>query len=394
LRKAILAALAGAFALCSSSVEAQQDPLAAVNMLLERRTAAVRNGDSAAFLATVDPRAPAAFREAQARSFDGLRTVPLASFTLRARTEDSGDLAASASAFLPETRATYRFEGYDAADMVDTLYLTYVERDGKWYVASDTDLDDLGLLSTRNVWDNGPIETRRGEHVAVVSHPAQGDRAQALLGLGDEAMGVLATRWDQPWPGRIPIVLPDSPDELGRAIQATFDVSKFVAFVAYAPVRDDGYVNTAPRMFIQDRNLSRYGHQFQLETLVHELGHAAVAPYAGPAIPAWVHEGIADWVALGRPTGERRPAGSDGVLPRDYEFTSGSSAEILRSYQESRSAISYLASRFGLGAPTKLIKALGDLGTPPGSVDHNVDATLRRLFGISLQELQQGWKSR
>jgi hypothetical protein len=277
-------------------------------------------------MGTVDPRAPANFKEAQGRSFDGLRTVPLASFSLKARTEDSGDLAPGAGlseryggapVFLPETRQTYRFETYDATDMVDTLFITYVQRNGTWYVGSDTDLEDLGLLSSRNIWDNGPIETQRSDHVAVLSHPEQADRAKALLGLGEEALGVHATRWDQPWSGRIPIVLPGSPDELGRAIQATFDVSKYVAFVTYGPVRDEGYVNTAPRMFIQDQNLSKYGHQFQLETLVHEFDHAAVAPFSGPAIPNWVHEGVADWVSTGRSTTERAPAGSDGLLPRD-----------------------------------------------------------------------------
>jgi hypothetical protein len=66
----------------------------------------------------------------------------------------------------------------------------------------------------------------------------------------------------------------------------------------------------------------------------------------------------------------------------------------VRSYSESRSAISYLAARFGVDAPSRLIKALGDLGTPFGSLDHNVDAMLRELFGVSLDDFQRGWKTR
>jgi hypothetical protein len=147
-------------------------------------------------------------------------------------------------------------------------------------------------------------------------------------------------------------------------------------------------------VYVQDRNLSRYNRDFQLSTLTHELDHAAVAPIASPNIPAWVHEGLADWVATGQSTGEGKPRGSDGLLPRDYQFTTGSSAEIVRSYAESRSAISYLASRFGVGAPSRFIKALGDLGTAAGSVDHNVDATLRRLFNISFEQFQAGWARR
>ena len=112
-----------------------QDDVAAVNALLERRAEAVRTGDRAAFLATIDPRATPGFREQEARSFDGLRTVPLAGYTLRARTDDTGDLGTGlgeryggAPVFLPETRATYRIEGYDDRDQVDTHWYTYVQR--------------------------------------------------------------------------------------------------------------------------------------------------------------------------------------------------------------------------------------------------------------------------
>src|SRR5204862_7817942 len=147
--------------------------------------------------------------------------------------------------------------------------------------------------------------------------------------------------------------------ELAALIESTFDLTNFVAFVNYVGIRDSGFEPTAPRIFIQDRNLSRYPRDFQVRTLSHELVHAAASSLAGPLIPAWVHEGIADWIAKGRPTGERRPGGSDGVLPRDYEFVTGGSSGIVRAYSESRSALSYLSSRFGLGAPSRFFATLG-----------------------------------
>jgi hypothetical protein len=377
------------------------DPLAAVTQLLATRTKAVQTGDRGGFLATVDPKAPAAFKTAQGRSFDGLRTIPLARYQLEARTEATGDLAGGisaryggASAFIPETRQIYRIEGYDERDVVDNQWLTYVQRDGRWYVGGDSDLEDIGLYSQRNLWDFGPVEVQRAAHVIIMSHPEQAERAAALVGIAEEASNAIAGAWDQPWSGRIPMVLPGSIDELEKILQSTFDLTKFVAFVVYQPLRDDGFVTTAPRLYVQDRNLSRYGHDFQLSTLVHELDHAAVAPFAGPAIPAWVHEGVADWVATGRSTGERKPSGSDGVVPRDYEFVTGSSASIVRSYAESRSAISYMASRYGVAAPSRFIRTLGERGPVAGSVDYNVDAVLRQLFGIGLDAFQRGWKSR
>ena len=387
-----------------NGVEAAQtgsDPLPAIQQVLAGRAAAVRSGDRKAFLATIDPRAPAAFRTAQGRLFDGLRTVPLERFELQAKNDATGNLGAglspkynNARVYLPETRMVYKIAGYDERDAVDNLWYTYVERDGKWYITSDTDLEDVGILTARGLWDFGPVQEQRSEPFIILSHPEQAERAAALIGIAEESAATFAGRWDQPWSGRIPLVLAGSIEELAKLLQSTFDLTKFVAFVVYQPIRDDGWVTTAPRLYVQDRNLSRYAREFQLSTLGHELGHAAVAPFAGPAIPAWVHEGVTDWVATGQSTGERKPRGSDGILPRDYQFTTGSGGDIVRSYEESRSAISYLASRFGTGAPSLFIKALGDLGPVAGSVDHNVDTTLRRLFNVSLADFQAGWARR
>jgi hypothetical protein len=128
-----------------------------------------------------------------------------------------------------------------------------------------------------------------------------------------------------------------------------------------------------------------------VETLVHELVHFATAPLAGPFIPSWVHEGLADWVATGRRTDERRPAGGDGHLPRDYELVTGSSVSIIRAYGESRSAMSLLAARTGPAAPADFFAGLGAMRVAPGSVDHNADAALRAATGLGLAEFEKAW---
>lgn len=187
------------------------------------------------------------------------------------------------------------------------------------------------------------------------------------------------------------MILPGSLAELGAIIQSTFDLDQFVAFTAYSDIRDTGYANTAARIYIQDKQLSQFDRDFQLETLVHELDHAAVAPFAGPEIPSWVHEGVADWIGRGASLTEHRPKGSDGKLPRDDEFEAGSGSAIQMAYDESRSAVSYLARRAGLDAPAKFIQALGAVTVAAGNSDYWVDASLRRLFGFGLADLQAGW---
>jgi hypothetical protein len=389
-----------------SRPQAAQTGLAAVQAVLDARVAALGAGDRDGWLATVDPQAPAAFREAQGRLFDGLRSVPLASYRLEARVEDTGDLAVGAGLSkvkyggapvqLPETRQRLRLQEYDAVDAVDSLWLTFVQRDGRWYVASDTDLAPLGLDTARGPWDFAPIEVHRTEHLLTIFHPDQRDRAVALAAIAEEAIRTLDARWDQPWPGKIPLVLPAGTDELEQLLQSTIDLDKFLAFVSYGSVRDEGWVATAPRIYIQDENLGTYRRPAQVETLVHELAHAAGAPLAGPFTPAWVHEGLADWIATGRSTKERKPSGSDGKLPRDFEFSTGSQAKIVEAYRESRSATSYLAARTGLRGPTVVFRELGSVKVGPGSPDHQLDDALRRATAgaLGLGDLEGGWARR
>jgi hypothetical protein len=384
-----------------AAATAQAGPLAAVQAVLDERAAAVRSGDSGAFMATVDPEAPRPFWDAQARQFEGLRSLPLASYALRADTDDTGDLAVAAAGrygsgrvFLPRTRAVYRLEGYDDRDAVDELWLTFVERGGRWYVGGDGDLEPLGLETDRQLWDFGPVTLQRGEHVLVLSHPEQAARAEALAAMAEEAVAAFGGVWDQPWSGKVPLVVPGSVDELERLLESTVDLDKFVAFASYGSDRTDGWASTAPRIVVQDSRLTRYDRARQVETLVHELVHVASAQLSGPLVPSWVHEGVADWASTGRPAGVRRPAGGDSQLPRDFEMSTGPSASIVRAYGESRAAVSLLAARRGNGAPTAFFRELGQARSVPGSADHHVDDALRRSSGLTLGQLERAWAAR
>lgn len=400
LAAAVLAASAAVPAPAARAAAAGQ-PLAAVQAVLDARSDAVRTKDEAAFLATVDPAAPAAFRTAQARQFDGLTSVPLASFALEASNDDTGDLGVGLAAryggahvFLPETRQTYRLEGYDDRDAVDHLWLTFVERDGHWFVGGDTDLEALGLETDRQLWDFGPVALQRTEHVVVLSHPEQAARAVAVAAIAEEATVAFSSRWDEPWSGRVPVVLPGSVDELERLLESTVDLDKFVAFTGYGVEDQAAWTATAPRVFVQDARLGDYTRPGQVETLVHELVHFATASFSGPFVAGWVHEGVADWVATGRPASERRPAGGDAHLPRDFELSTGPSAAIVRAYRESRAAMSLLAARKGERAPSAFFVRLGALRVAPGSTDHHVDAALRAAAGLSLGDLETAWAAR
>jgi hypothetical protein len=377
-----------ALALPAQAQEAPS-PLAAAQEVLDRRTAALAAGDKDGYLATVDPQAPAAFRDAQARSFDGLRSVPITGYKLTARLDDSGDLAPEADRFLPETRATYRLEGYDDIDAVDTLWLTFVRRDGRWYVGDDDDVAAVGLDTARNLWDYGPVRVLRTDHFLVLSHPDKAGRADELAAMAEEAHAAFRRSWQQPWSGRIPMVVPSSTDQLEEMLQSTIDLDKFVAFVSYGSVRDVDYRTTAPRLFVQDATFSRNSRTYQVQTLVHELVHAATAGRTGPFIPVWLQEGLAEWLARGRPADARSPRGGDGTAPRAYEFATGSQDDIVRAYAEARTLTAALSRR---ASPVDVFRALSEVRVAPGEEDHHVDAALRRVAGVGTAELEAQWR--
>ena len=188
--------------------------------------------------------------------------------------------------------------------------------------------------------------TSAREHFVILSHPEQAERAAGAdrhrRGGGSPPS---RRRWDQPWSGRIPMVLPGSHRRAGQAAAVDLRPHKFVAFVVYQPVRDDGFEHDrAPHLRAGPQPQPATARTFQLSTLTHELDHAAVAPFAGPPSRRGCTRA---WPTGWRRAGARRAqaaGAATGVLPRDYQFTTGSGdRHRARPTRESRSAISYLA---------------------------------------------------
>jgi hypothetical protein len=370
----------------------------AVQAVLDAREAALRSGDKEAFLGTLDPSAPKPFVEAQGRLYEGLRTVPFSKYELIVRTDEIEDLSAGLArrypeaeeVFLPPVEGRYRIEGADTTDALDGLFYTFVLRDGRWRIVSDSDLADLGLPSARNPWDFGPVQVHRSDHFTVLFDRRDRRRALDIAAVAEEAYGRLAGTYDRPLPDQFVFVLPHTVAQLRDMIQATFDLSNFVAFAAATVDRDRGWDSTAPRIYAQEENLAGSPKDFQLQTLHHELIHAAAFPLAGPFVPAWVHEGTADWLASGR--GEPTAVdGSDKILPEDYEFTTGGQSAIISAYDESTSAAAFLADAVDDGSPLDLLVTVGAPRVAPGTSDYHVDAALRKVYGQGTAEFQAAW---
>lgn len=384
----------------SGGAEPPQAREAAAKQVLDQRVTAIKDGDRAKFLDTVDPSGTEEFKLRQARLFDGLRSLPLASYDLRLRTDEAPDLGAglaakypsAASVFLPPVEAHYRLTGIDTIDAVDGFYYTFLFREGRWRIVSDRDVEDVGLPSSRNLWDYGPVSRQRTEHFTVLHDPADQKRAQAIAALCEEGYARLLDTFDAPVPAQVVVVLPHTLEQLREILQATFDLSNFVAFASASVDRDEDWESTAPRVYVQDTNLSHSRRDFQLQTFHHEFTHVAAFPIAGPFVPSWIHEGLADWMATGE-EGPEKVDGSDGVLPEDWEFTTGGGEAILRAYDESTSALAFLAEKKGPDAPLRLLMRVGQLRVAPGTSEYRVDQGLREVYGAGFEQFEKDWNA-
>lgn len=411
LRAAVAAVLLASGA---APATAQSPPLSdertAIGQLLDRRAQALLDRDRDAFMATVADISPA-FISRQKRFFTNLGDVPLRSFRYTLAWERYGDLVRPSDierypeadrVAIPVTEERYRIEVFDEEEAVEDTYFTFIEQDGRWLIAEDTDLDDLTLYSGRHLWDFGALEADRSEHFVLYRHPCTGgDCASAdydYLALAEQGLQRVDRYWRAPWRGRVVVLVPETEEELGRLIQSTFDLDNFVAF-AYSTVDlSDGVDYTGHRILLNPDAFEGRSSETVVRIMAHELLHVATRDSAGPFIPIFVDEGFADYVgndgdpaALAFFNSELSQGLFSGELPEDFEFTVGAGTDIYRSYQESQSAVRFFVDRWGVPALVRFYRDLGRSRIAPGTIDYHLDRSLEKVTGLDPDEFERAW---
>lgn len=372
---------------------------------MDARADAVMDGDRAAFLATIAPGAEA-FRARQEEFFDRVTDLPLASYRLVAAWHRSGDLVRESDrrkyrdaedVAIPLTEERYRLRGFDRADAVEDLFMTFVKIEDRWFVANDTDTEDLAIYSGRHLWDFGPVtQTERGRFLQL-SHP--GDvTSHDFIGLAEQASDRVARFWSPRWPRDMVLLLPSDAAELSRLLQATFELDDFVAF-AYSSVDvSKGIDYTGHRIYLNPGAFAGRSDEQVVGILAHEMLHVATRYVSGPFVPIFVEEGIADFVgnegdvsSLAFFESEVAAGNFDGAIPEDFEFTVGSGTDIFRSYQESQSAVRFIIERWGLRAFTRFYRDLGARKVVPGTANFHLSRALQKVTGLALDDFEREW---
>lgn len=373
----------------------------ALQALLDDAAAAMRSGDrDAVERVLADPASP--FGTRWVERAERMADLPLSTYELELDLTVP-DLATEAvrqrhdePVQIVTVIERHALDGFDASGPAEeALFLTVVQRGGGWLVADDADAEPLGLVSVDHLWDLGPVVLSGDGRVQAMHHPDTSN-VDVILQQAEAAVDEILQRWPLDWPGRVPVIIPSSQDELGELLHVTFDLSNFVAFATATPTGELGdWSLTGARIVVNPERFLDRAPGDRMATLLHELQHVATRSVAGPFVPNWLEEGLAQVLGEQQSTTGTRlldaVVDSDLTLPRDGQFTAGSRDRIFLSYQSAWGFVDWLVATHGTDRVAAFYAALSDEADRPGTDAWHVNDAATEVFGSSMDALVSSW---
>lgn len=382
-----------------------------IRLLFDRRASAILNGNRAAFLADVDPR-QRTYRAEQDTVFTSLRAVGFDQWSYDAEggsySPSSIDYArylADDDVWLPVETLRYRIKGFDRLSVGRRVVYTLVKHSGRWWIASDTDLDGVTSSGTSvrvDPWENGPLVVDRTAHALVLGHPTDTSALSEISGAVESAVKhvikyVGATGWND----RVVIVLPNDKDETNRVLE---NPQTFFEFAAIAkPLRTAPAVGPSKyagaRVVINPLHFDA-ADAWTATLLRHEITHVALFERTGPLSPKWLVEGVAEYVGnaestlsvhalTGNLTAAVSAPGHPDTLPGDNDF--GLLDDAGDAYALSWTVCRYIVSRYGRAAMFRLYDEMGN-ETGLDLPGRKLADALRKVLHTDEATLVRGWR--
>ena len=381
--------------------------VAAVLAVLHRHAAALIDRDPQAWAADLDQSAAAAsYAGRQRQVFDNLAEVPLDAwrYVLIAPVTDATVLAPAAARLggpvvIVHVELQYALAKVDPVPTGKQLWLTAVRRGAEWKLAADDDAAAVGGPSWRGPWDFGRLLVRRGPHTLVLAHPAHRQDEPVFAELVETALPVVTSVWGRGWNDQIAVLIPDTPQEFTAVTGGDTDSHDLAAVAVADQVRPDGTVLGA-RIVLNPGTLARLDAVGRRLVVGHELTHIATRAVTSDQMPAWLVEGMADYVGnLGATlpvagiaaelAAEVRAGKVPSALPSDAEFAG--SARSPQAYEESWLACRLIADRAGQSGLVRFYRVVAKAaGTDPATA---VAVGLRQVLRTDLAAFTAAWRS-
>ncbi len=352
--------------------------------LVEQRERALREGDRAAFLATVDPD-ELGFSATQARWFDNLAQLPVGDVSYELGDEDVMTQVAGEGDLQLPIDFTMRLRGFDRRPVTRRMVWTFVRSDGEVLLADDRNVQiDAKTGWTPDPWDLAHIEVRRSGGILAVFDEDTSQHATYVMSDLADATAVVRRHLPE-WSGRFVAYGTSDVSALDKMSAMAVEDTAGVAFPVLA--REGGPV-AAYRFLVNPTvvgDVISRGLVFR-----HELVHVALAD-SDDRSPVWLVEGVAEYVARSTmPVEDRRRIAAlqlgptpGRTLPPDRRFYTRDPA---RNYVLAALACDFLATTRGEGVLWDLVRTFRAARLSTGAESEEV---VRRELGLSTRELSE-----
>ncbi|KQW47478.1 hypothetical protein ASC77_13560 [Nocardioides sp. Root1257] len=361
------------------------DARKAAASVLERRTAAVRDGDLEAFLATswrdADPRGV----DEQRARFDRIQQLPEHTLELTL-----GVTRASATDSLTAyVNQKVQLAGIDEKPVAVGHRVTFERHGGCWLVDAD-EPDDLQVVLAP--WDAPDAVIEHRDDVLLVTDETDDDERRRILDTAADAWRderrILASQ--DPRPDDVGVVVLAFTTDRAMKANGFYYQSLELTGGVEIPVRA-GSDQVDFRVLVNPSMLESGRSAYLPQLMRHEFVHVLLARH--PFAPVWATEGVAEYYASGRAGGPRVPdvdlvppgssTGGTG-LPTD-DFYAGDWAARSGNYAVAWAAMAYLADAHGRGEPARLVRALHRARAAYDP--KRVDRVLEQRYGLSTEVL-------
>jgi hypothetical protein len=350
---------------------------------LDQRAAALRAHDKADFLAGIDQGDPGFVTE-QGGYFDNLAQLPLRTF---AYDLDRSSMVREDDQYWVVVEVTMQLDGFDPRPVVTRDRFRFAPADdGRYAISSVTHPEwERASGEEKQPWDTGPIVVRTRPGVLGIFDAKSVASAEPLMDSIEAGIGAVSANVPYEWPRSVVVyALSDtkflaSLDDLPGGDPEKLDG---VAFPVMSGDEEGKMVAT--RFALHPSMLDQPGPE--RDRLVrHELTHVALGK-RDDQVPAWLSEGIAEWVSVQPLAPELRRLPQEALreaeagvrgLPGDGTFNDEESSA---HYGLSWWACEYLVAGFGADSLWRLLE---ELDRP----EANQDDVLESLVGLTTRKL-------
>jgi hypothetical protein len=353
---------------------------------------ALRHGRVRAFRATWA--AQSAARRQGDDIASNLRAMRASVTSLRLRPAAAADPASAprrghfgAAAWDLAVDVSWRTPQLGARDVVSSLVYTFLPDERGARVAAVR----ASVGSRQPIWLHGRLRVARGRGpvVAVSGSVAQSRLLVRRLLLARREVRTFLTHWQGP----LTAYLPPSTADFDAVLDAARGQYSSVAAVTTA-IGGSAKPHAPVVVVVNPRIWPRLTPLGARVVITHEAVHAATGPRT-TALPRWLSEGFADFVAIRSARVPQRVAnaaavkdvrrhGVPGGLPTNSDFDAGS-AQLEATYEESRLVVQTIADHAGLGRLVGFYTAVAAHSVP-------VDAAMHTRLGTSRAQVTQQWR--